>query len=80
VREPIGFASPLRTASTPATKVVATAPMPGIITPNFPLAGEMLPEEGDAEFCRLAIKSVRFFNEFKTGYLLVLRRDLQSRL
>jgi hypothetical protein len=54
--------------------------MPGIITPNFPLAGEMLPEEGDAEFCRLAIKSVRFFNEFKTGYLLVLRRDLQSRL
>lgn len=32
---------PLRTASTPATKVVATAPMPGIITPSLPLAGLM---------------------------------------
>src|SRR6185295_11566161 len=39
VNEPIGFATPLRTASTPATNVVATAPMPGIITPSFPLAG-----------------------------------------
>ena len=26
---------------TPATKVVATAPMPGIITPSFPFAGAM---------------------------------------
>jgi hypothetical protein len=38
VREPIGSAIPLRMASTPATKVVATAPMPGIITPNLPFA------------------------------------------
>jgi hypothetical protein len=36
VREPIGFAIPLRTASTPATKVVATDPIPGIMIPNFP--------------------------------------------
>ena len=30
-------------ASTPATKVVATAPIPGIITPSLPLAGSMVP-------------------------------------
>src|SRR5512134_1461546 len=39
VRLPIGFASPRRIASTPAMKVVATAPMPGSSTPSFPLAG-----------------------------------------
>src|SRR5579862_888896 len=39
VSEPMGFEIPLRTASTPATKVVATAPIPGIMTPSFPLAG-----------------------------------------
>src|ERR1700678_3502488 len=39
VREPIGLAIPLRTASTPATRVVATDPIPGIMIPNFPLAG-----------------------------------------
>src|SRR5690242_3740105 len=39
VVEPIGLASPRRTASTPAINVVATAPMPGIMTPNFPVAG-----------------------------------------
>ena len=43
VNDPIGFASPLRIASTPATNVVATAPMPGIITPSFPLAASMVP-------------------------------------
>ena len=43
VSEPIGLARPLRMASTPATKVVATAPMPGIITPSFPFAGSMVP-------------------------------------
>ena len=32
---------PLRTASTPATNVVATAPMPGIMTPSLPFAGSM---------------------------------------
>jgi len=39
VNEPIGSAMPLRTASTPAIKVVATAPIPGIITPSLPRAG-----------------------------------------
>ena len=34
---------PLRTASTPATNVVATAPMPGIMIPSFPLAGAISP-------------------------------------
>ena len=33
--------SPLRIASTPATNVVATAPMPGSSTPSFPLAGRI---------------------------------------
>src|SRR5215472_13056465 len=39
VREPIGLASPRRTASTPAIIVVATAPKPTTITPSFPVAG-----------------------------------------
>ena len=39
VRLPIGLLSPVRIASTPATKVVATAPMPGSSTPSFPVAG-----------------------------------------
>ena len=43
VSEPIGFARPLRMASTPATKVVATAPMPGIMTPSLPFAGSIVP-------------------------------------
>src|SRR5439155_19823693 len=38
----MGLAKPRRTASTPAMSVVATAPMPGIITPNFPVAGLIL--------------------------------------
>ena len=41
VSEPMGCAIPLRTASTPATNVVATAPMPGIITPSLPFAGSI---------------------------------------
>ena len=40
--EPMGLARPRRTASTPAMSVVATAPMPGIMTPSFPVAGLML--------------------------------------
>jgi hypothetical protein len=36
VRDPIGFASPFITASTPAMNVELTAPMPGSTTPNFP--------------------------------------------
>src|ERR1700694_345419 len=38
----MGLAMPLRTASTPATKVVATAPIPGIITPSLPLGASIL--------------------------------------
>src|SRR5712691_1192347 len=39
VRLPIGRESPWRIASTPAMKVVATAPMPGSRMPSFPSAG-----------------------------------------
>ncbi len=35
----MGLETPRRMASTPAMKVVATAPIPGIMIPNFPLAG-----------------------------------------
>src|SRR5262245_11523447 len=41
VRLPTGLLRPLRIASTPATNVVATAPMPGSSTPSFPLAGRI---------------------------------------
>src|SRR4051794_38716009 len=41
VSDPIGLAIPLRTASTPATNVVATAPMPGIMIPSLPLEAWM---------------------------------------
>src|ERR1700723_952599 len=43
VSEPMGLASPRRTASTPAIIVVATAPRPTIITPSLPVAGATLP-------------------------------------
>ncbi len=46
--DPNGLANPLRTASTPAISVVATAPIPGIIIPSFPVAGLMLAASGDA--------------------------------
>ncbi len=39
VSEPMGLETPRRMASTPAMKVVATAPMPGIMMPSLPLAG-----------------------------------------
>src|SRR6478736_7217430 len=39
VREPIGFDFPCRINSTPAMKVVATAPSPTLSTPSFPVAG-----------------------------------------
>src|SRR5580704_7199371 len=42
VSDPIGAPSPRFTASTPATKVVQTAPMPGISTPSLPVAGAMV--------------------------------------
>src|SRR5260370_17031355 len=42
VSDPTGSDLPLRTSSTPAIKVVLTAPMPGSRTPSFPLAGAIL--------------------------------------
>ena len=39
VSEPIGWLSPRRTLSTPAMKVVATAPSPGVRMPSLPVAG-----------------------------------------
>src|ERR1700674_4159174 len=42
VSDPTGSDLPLRTSSTPAMKVVLTAPMPGSSTPSFPLAGAIL--------------------------------------
>src|ERR1700674_5317705 len=42
VSDPTGCALPLRTSSTPAMKVVLTAPRPGSSTPSFPLAGAIL--------------------------------------
>src|SRR5690348_1403517 len=39
VSDPIGTPAPRFTASTPAIKVVATAPIPGIRTPSLPSAG-----------------------------------------
>src|SRR5690242_15286541 len=41
VSEPMGDARFLRTASTPAKKVVATAPIPQVITPNLPWGFEI---------------------------------------
>ncbi len=41
VSEPMGFASPLRMASTPAMTVVLTAPRPTRRMPSLPLAGCM---------------------------------------
>src|SRR5688500_16000311 len=41
VSDPIGSARPRRTASTPAIKVVATAPIPGKRMPNRPEAGSI---------------------------------------
>src|SRR5712692_9854650 len=42
VSDPTGWDLPRRTSSTPAMKVVLTAPMPGSRTPSFPLAGAIL--------------------------------------
>src|SRR3954454_9331154 len=41
VTEPMGFEMPRRMASTPAMKVVATAPMPGRRIPSLPVAGRI---------------------------------------
>src|SRR5580692_278753 len=42
VSEPTGTAWPRRTNSTPAIKVVLTAPIPGVSTPSFPFGGVTL--------------------------------------
>jgi hypothetical protein len=39
VSDPMGLDSPRRMLSTPAMKVVATAPRPGVKTPRRPVAG-----------------------------------------
>src|SRR5579863_6970274 len=39
VSDPTGCDLPLRTSSTPAMKVVLTAPMPGVRIPSFPFGG-----------------------------------------
>ena len=60
VSDPMGLAKPLRMASTPATNVVATAPIPGIMTPSLPFAGwisEVLLLFG-ADFWRAAIEGI----------------------
>src|SRR6185312_13053585 len=44
VSEPIGFECPRRILSTPAMKVVATAPRPGVRIPSVPPAGRMVVE------------------------------------
>jgi hypothetical protein len=43
VSEPTGCDLPLRTNSTPAIKVVLTAPMPGVNIPSFPFGGAIFP-------------------------------------
>ena len=51
VSDPIGLECPRRMLSTPAMKVVATAPSPGVSMPNRPVAGAIdfgaPPEEED---------------------------------
>src|SRR6476646_2811976 len=45
VSEPMGLDSPRRMLSTPAMKVVATAPRPGVRTPRRPVAGRAVERE-----------------------------------
>ena len=64
VNDPMGLEIPLRTASTPATNVVATAPMPGIMTPSFPFAGAISPVPVLLLFCFLVVgMSISPFHE-----------------
>ena len=48
VSDPIGWPSPRLTSSTPAMRVVATAPRPTVSTPSFPVAGAIV-GVGDSE-------------------------------
>src|SRR5271157_320320 len=65
VSDPIGLEIPSRTASTPATNVVATAPMPGIMIPSLPFAGLISPGAGCVFlfFLLVGMLSVRFIKE-----------------
>ena len=50
----------MRIASTPATNVVATAPMPGIMTPSFPFAGS-IPEPAEFPDAGFVISTLAVF-------------------
>src|SRR3989442_12901363 len=81
VSDPMGLANPLRTASTPATKVVATAPMPGILPPNFPLGAWIsLPlsflVSVFALFCRIGIFRLLPYESSSLGELEDVRRTV----
>src|SRR5882672_2226930 len=92
VSDPMGLAKPLRMASTPATKVVATAPIPGIIIPSFPFGGwislwrfdsaAVLVEAGFAFFGRVGMFRLlpyEFRGFLATAHVLVLPRHLQQK-
>src|SRR5271167_4344139 len=76
VSDPMGLEIPLRTASTPATNVVATAPMPGIMIPSFPLAGAISPSALFVFPCFLFVGmlSVRFMKECTNSLSSRMRR------
>jgi hypothetical protein len=77
--DPIGFECPLRIASTPATKVVATAPIPGIMMPNLPLAGAILSPEPFLSFAILGWSLLMISEaDVQNDYVLVLRVELQT--
>ena len=64
VSEPMGWAIPFRTASTPATNVVATAPMPGINDAQLALGGLDRAIRAPASFVddwRTSLQLVAFF-------------------
>ncbi len=76
VSDPMGLAMPLRTASTPATNVVATAPMPGIMMPSLPLGAWIsLLDDFDSVFV-LAFFVIAFFGRVGMFKLLPYRLPL----
>ena len=88
VSDPMGLAMPLRTASTPATNVVATAPMPGIMMPSLPLGAWIsLLEDFGSVFVLAFFGRVGMFKLLPHGlweceanrYVLVLSQHLQPR-
>src|SRR6202045_2081501 len=75
VVDPMGLAMPRRIASTPAMRVVATAPMPGIMMPSFPVAGLML-----AASSLLAAPGVDMLGSTLLWFNFPLKRTGQYRL